>query len=143
MSATKNQLQLELVSQEKRLLTTMADSLSVVTSEGELTILPNHISLFAKLVPGELIYRIQKEEHSVVVSAGFLDVGAQNKVTIMVDTAVAARDISEQKAQQAIARAQETMQNSSDRQELLMAEASLRLAMLEMKVAQKSKKNRI
>lgn len=143
MSAQKTQLQLELVSQEKRLLTVMIDSLSVVTSEGELTILPGHISLFAKLVPGELIYREQKTEHSVVISAGFLDVSDQNKITVMVDTAVAARDISEQKAQQAIEQAHQTMQNSSDRQELLMAEASLRRALLEIKVAQKSKKNKI
>lgn len=143
MSAQKTQLQLELVSQEKRMLTETVDSLTVVTSEGELTILPGHIPLFAKLVPGELLYRTQKEEHSIVISAGFLDVSDQNKITIMVDSAVAARDISEQKAQQAIDQAHQTMQNSSDRQELLMAEASLRRALLEIKVAQKSKKNRI
>jgi F-type H+-transporting ATPase subunit epsilon len=143
MSTQKTQLQLELVSQEKRLLTVMVDSLTVMTSEGEVTILPNHISLFAKLVPGELIYRIQKDEHSVVVSAGFIDIGAQNKVTVMVDTAVEARDISEQKAQAAIEQAHQTMQNSTDRQELLLAEASLRRALLEIKVAQKSKKSKI
>jgi F-type H+-transporting ATPase subunit epsilon len=143
MSTQKPQLQLELVSQEKRLLTVVVDSLTAITSEGEVTILPGHIPLFAKLVPGELIYRIQNQEQSVVVSAGFIDVGPQNKITIMVDTAVEARDISEEKAQQAIERAHETMRNSTDRQELLMAEASLRLAMLEIKVAQKSKKSKI
>lgn len=143
MSTLKTQLQLELISQEKRLLTEMVDSVTVTTSQGELTILPNHIPLFAQLVPGELIYRVQNNEFSVVVSAGFLDVGAENKISVMVDTAVAARDISEQKVQQALEEARATMQNSTDRQELVMAEASMRMALLEIKVAQKSKRNRI
>lgn len=143
MSTSLPPLQLEVVSQEKKLLSTKIESLTAQTSEGEVTILPNHIPLFAKLVPGELVYREQKQEHSVVVSNGFLDVGPNNTITVMVDTAVAARDISEQKAQEAVEKARQTMQNSTDRQELLLAEASLRLAMLELKVAQKSKKSKI
>lgn len=143
MSTESHQLQLEVVSQEKKLLSAKIESLTAQTSEGEVTILPNHIPLFAKLVPGELVYREQKKEYSVVVSNGFLDVGPNNTITVMVDTAVAARDISEQKAQEAIEKARQTMQNSTDRQELLLAEASLRLAMLELKVAQKSKKSKI
>ena len=55
----------------------------------------------------------------------------------MVDSAKLARDISVQKAEEAIAAAKETMSISEDRRELLLAEASLKQALLEIKVAQK------
>jgi len=64
-------------------------------------------------------------------------------VVIMVDTAVAARDISEQKASQAVEEAKKTMANTTDRHELLMAEASLRHAMIELKVSKRSKNRKI
>lgn len=136
-------LTLTVVSQERKLLEVEIDSLTATTSEGEVTILPGHISLFSLLVPGELVFRTGKEEQSFVVSKGFLDVGTNNQVVVIVDTAVHARDISESKAQAAIAQAHQTMQQSQNRRELMMAEASLKLAMLELKVAQRSKKSPI
>lgn len=133
-------LQLHVVSQERELIQTTVESVTAMTIEGEVTILPGHIPLFTKLAAGELRFSSNKKEESLVVSQGFLTVGQDNSVIIMVDTAVLAREVSEQKAQQAIKQAHETMRLSQDKRELLMAEASLRLAMLELKVAQKSRR---
>lgn len=141
--STQQTLQLTIVSQERKLLEADISQLTAMTSQGEVTILPTHIPLFCKLIPGELVFQTDSLQESFVVSKGFMDVGPDNTITIMVDTAVAARDISEQKAEDAVRQAKETMANSTDRQELLMAEASLKRAMLELKVAQKSKKNKI
>ncbi len=137
---SKSALHLTIVSQEKKLLDLDVDSITVTTSEGELTILPEHISLFTQLVPGELVYRHQKQTTSYVVSRGFLDVGSENQVTVIVDSAIAARDVSEEKAQLAIKQAHETMQSTQNQRELLLAEASLKQAMLELKIAQRTKK---
>lgn len=136
-------LKLTIVSQEKQLVDTQADSVTAPTAEGEVTVLPQHIPLFASLQPGELQYRTGAEEHSLVVSKGFLDVGPDSTVTVIVDSAVAARDISEQKAQEAIAQARAVLLQSRNRQELLMAEASLKQALLELRVAQRTKKARL
>jgi F-type H+-transporting ATPase subunit epsilon len=136
-------LLLTVVSQEKQLVSTQADSITVPTTEGELTILPGHIPLFSQLQTGELVYRVGKEENSLVVSKGFMDIGPNNTVVIMADSAVDARNISLQKAQAAMAAAQKTMETTSDRRELLMAEASLKQAMWEIKVAQKTHRTRI
>jgi F-type H+-transporting ATPase subunit epsilon len=143
MSTDTQQLKLSVVSQEREMLSTDIDSLTAQTTQGEVTILPGHIPLFAQLETGVLVYRQGKDEHTMIVSKGFLDVAPHNEIVVMVDTAVAARDISEQKAQQAIEAARATMLNSKDKQELIMAEASLRRAMLELKVAKKSRKNKI
>jgi len=72
-----------------------------------------------------------------------VDVGVNNEITIIVDTATRARDISLDQAEAAIKAAHETMENSRDQQELLMAEASLRLALLEAKVARSTKRTGI
>lgn len=138
--ANKVQLQLTVVSQEKQLLTVLVDSLTVDTAAGQVTILPGHIPLFSRVNPGEIIYRIGREEEALVVSRGFLDVGNGNQVVVMVDTGVLAKDINIAKTQEAIAAAHETMEKTQDQRELLLAEASLRQAMLEIKVAQKTKR---
>jgi F-type H+-transporting ATPase subunit epsilon len=134
-------LRLVVVSQEKQLLDVNIDSASVPSTTGELTILPGHIPLFTPLQAGELRYTQDKEEHSMVVSKGFLDIGPDDTLTVMVDTAVSAREISVQKAQAAIEQAQATIMTSRDREELIRAEAELRLALLEIKVAEKTKRS--
>lgn len=136
-------LHLTIVSQERRLLDAEVDSLTLPASEGEITVLPNHIPLFTKLNTGEVIYRQGKEEHSFVISKGFVDVGPDNHINIMVDAAIDAKEISLEKAQQAIQNAQKTMEQSQDQRELMLAEASLRRAMWEIRVAQKTRKSKI
>jgi F-type H+-transporting ATPase subunit epsilon len=134
---------LRIVSQEKELLSVEVESVSAPTSEGEITILHKHIPLFSKLNTGQLIYRNGSEENIVVVSEGFLNIAPAGEVTVMVDSGVLARDISLKKAEEAIKAAHETMEKTQDQRELIMAEASLRQAMLEIKVAQKTKKTKI
>lgn len=139
MAHTK--LTLTVVSQERQLLSETVDSVTAPAQEGELTVLPDHIPLFVQLQQGVLIYRQGKEENQVVVSKGFLDVQPNNQVIVMVDTAVYAREISLEKAEAAIEAAHQALANPRDRQELLLAEASLKQALLEAKVARSTKKS--
>lgn len=141
--STLAKLQLHIVSQEKELEHAEADQLTLPTATGEITVLPGHIPLMSRLTPGIMEYRVGPQRHQLVISNGFINVGPNNKITILVDTAVLARDASESKAHAAIEAAQHTMASSADRRELLMAEASLKLAMLELKLAQKTKKAQI
>ncbi|PIY79391.1 MAG: ATP synthase F1 subunit epsilon [Candidatus Pacebacteria bacterium CG_4_10_14_0_8_um_filter_43_12] len=138
-----SKLQLKIVSQERALLDTTVDSVTATTTEGEITILPGHIPLFTKLNTGELIYRIDHKVSSLVISKGFLTLAANNQLTVMADTAVDAREISLQKAQEAIKNAQETLKVTDNQRERIMAEASLRRALLEIKIAERTKRTRI
>jgi len=136
-------LQLTVVSQERQLLSEVVDSVTLPASEGEITVLPGHVPLFSPLQTGVVTYRDHDNDTNLVVSKGFVDVGVNNEITIIVDTATRARDISLDQAEAAIKAAHETMENSRDQQELLMAEASLRLALLEAKVARSTKRTGI
>lgn len=134
---------LTVVSQEEQLLKTKVDQITAPTVEGEITILPNHIALFSKLKTGELRYTDETEEHSLVISNGFITVSPESEVTVIVDSATLDRNISVSKAEQAVRDAKEAMTKTLDQRELLLAEASLRRAMLEIRIAQKSKKSKI
>lgn len=138
--SNSSQFLLQVVSQERQLLAEKVDSLTIPTTSGEVTILANHIPLFSKVAPGILVYRQGNEDHSLVVSTGFLDVASNHTVTVLVDSAVLDREISVAKAEAAIKAASETMSQPRNERELLMAEASLKQAMLELRIAQRTKK---
>lgn len=138
------QILLTVVSQERQLLKTQVEQITAPTVMGEITVLPEHIGLFSKLETGELKYLIDGKEESLVISDGFITVSPDSTVTVMVDTAKFARDISMQKAEEAVKAAKEAIKASpEDRRELLMAEASLKRALLEIRIAQRSKKSSI
>jgi F-type H+-transporting ATPase subunit epsilon len=136
-------LSLKVVSQEKLVVETSVRSVSAPTVQGEVTILPGHIPLFAQLQAGELRYNEDGQEHYVVISPGFLNVTPNNEITIMIDSAVNDREISLEKAEAAIEQAKSSIATAADRRELLMAEASLKRAMLEVQVAQKTRRTKI
>src|SRR5579859_4471235 len=104
-------LQLTVVTPEKQLLSEEVDEIIVPTTNGELTILPEHAALLAQLTPGELtIKKGNKSDHLVVVG-GFMEVYPDKGrvgtvVSILADYAVHGKDISEAQAQQARDRAE-------------------------------------
>lgn len=136
-------LVLKVVSQERSLLTEEVESVTVTTVEGEITILPGHIPLFTKLGTGELRYTQNKKVSSIVVSRGFLTVAPNNEVTVMADTAIHDREISAEKAEAAVKKAHETLRMSANQRERLLAEAELRRALLEIKIAERTRRTKL
>lgn len=134
-------LHLTILTQERELLTRQVHSLSVVTVQGEITVLPHHIPLFTKLADGELVYRFleggKEQQGSFVVSGGFLDVGPTGEVTVLADHALRSEDINEARAEEARRQAEEAMKNRASERDFKIAEASLRRALTELKIAEK------
>lgn len=131
---------LKIITQEKHLLQEEVESVTIPTVDGEITVLPNHIPLFTRIKTGELVYRMNNQEHSVVVTDGFMDVSPENTVTIMADSAIRSADIDLLKAQQAKERAEEMMKEKLDQRDFVLAEASLRKALMEIQTFNKRKK---
>lgn len=129
---------LKIISQERELLDKPVQSLSVPGEDGELTILANHVALLSRLQMGELKYVANGVETSMVISRGFLSCSHENEVLVIADTAIEARELSVKKAQEAIEAAKKRIQSSNKLEEYIQAEASLRLAMIELKVAKRS-----
>lgn len=132
-----NQIHLTIITQEKEVLSIPVDSITAMTTSGEVTILPNHIPLMTKLTDTEFIYRVGGKEHSLAVSGGFMNVEPGSKVTVLTDAAIRSEEINISKSELARKKAYEDMQDQKkSKTELFIAEGELRRAMLELKVAQ-------
>jgi F-type H+-transporting ATPase subunit epsilon len=131
-------LQLTVVTPEKQLLSEEVDEVIVPTTNGELTILPEHAALLAELAPGELVIKKGNKSEHLVIVGGFLEVG-KNTISILADYAVAGKDISEAAAQQAKDRAEKAMKEKKGDVDFATAEAEFRRAILELKVARRQK----
>ncbi len=133
-------LHLTIVTQEKELLSIDIDSLTAMTTTGEVTILPRHVPLMTKLTDTELVYRENGKTHSLAVTGGFLNVEPNNNVVVLADSAVRSEDINEARAEEARKRAEATMQQEKlGKTEMFIAEGELRKALLELKVAKRRK----
>lgn len=133
---------LEIITQETVLFQGMAESVTAPASEGEVTILSHHAPLFTKINPGEITIRKANDLTHIVTGSGFIDVSTENKVTILVDSAIRADEIDIRAAEEARRKAKEKLSEREkiSKTEFLMAEASLKKAVLELKVARKKRR---
>jgi F-type H+-transporting ATPase subunit epsilon len=129
-------LTLDIVTQEKRLLTVETARVTVETEMGEITVLPGHIPLLAKLKEGLLRFEDAKgNEEIVAIFGGFLEVDTLGKVSILADSAVRAADIDLAKVQRAEKEAKVTLSDKNREIEFAQAEAALKRTWLELKAA--------
>lgn len=125
-----SQLNLKIVTPEKQIYDDTVDQVNVSTAEGEIGILPNHTSLMAKVVPGELRIKKSGKVEVLAVGEGFLSVTG-NVLTIMSDLAVNEEDINEKAVEEAKKRAEAALE-----QKLSDEEYAETLAVLEKSLAQ-------
>lgn len=130
-----NNLNLEIITQEKHVLSATVSKLIAPASMGEVTILPKHIPLFTRLNDGIITYYEHDVPQELAILGGFMDVGLNNQVTILADAAINVDDINIAKAEAAKKQAEETMKHKVSEVEFKVAEASLRRSLLELKVA--------
>jgi F-type H+-transporting ATPase subunit epsilon len=133
------QLTLTIVTQEKELLKEQVDQITAPTTSGEVTILPNHVPLFTRLQTGIVTLKTAGKPTQIVVSNGFMDVAPNNAVTILTDSATHERDITLAQAEEAKRKAELAMSEKKEQRDFLIAEASLRKAILELNIARKRK----
>ncbi len=129
---------LEIITPEKVIYSDKVSEVIVPTENGQLGILPEHVGLFAKVVPGELIIKKGGSEQIIAITGGFLEV-SKDKVSILADYAIRAENIEIAKAMEAKERAEELMKEKTTERETAMLEGQLRRAILELKVANKLK----
>jgi len=103
-----NKIHFKIVTPERVVYESEVDQATLPTAQGIITILPNHISLLGVLKPGELMIKKGKEEITMAVSGGMIEV-AKNKVIVLADTAERASEIDEARAQEAKDRALKLM----------------------------------
>lgn len=88
---------------------------TIPTTEGEITVLPEHAPLVTMLNPGEL--RVHKETGDTVdlaIAGGMLEIRPNSEVYVMADTAERAEEIDVERAQKAKDRAEQLLKEIND-----------------------------
>lgn len=110
------------------------DSVIIPAFEGEMGILPGHTAYVAQLKEGVLHYRDGHKKELFAVLNGFAEING-DRVLILAEGAELAKEISEESARQAYQKAKDVLAMRGKDMDLDAAQASLRRAVLLMKVA--------
>jgi len=122
----QKKLQLKIVTPEKLILEELVDSVTIPTTEGEITILPDHIPIVASLASGDIVAQNDGEHIPMAVVGGFIETKKEAKssfagspdaskeafremttVTILADFAEHIGDITDEEIEKAKAKAEE------------------------------------
>ncbi len=132
-------IKLEIITPEKTLLSDTVDMVVVPTENGEVGILPNHIPLFSKIIPGEVKIKKGADIKFITIYGGFLET-TPGKVNILADFAVYSDEIEEEKVLAAKQKAEEAMKVKKSETDFALAENELRKAILQLKIAERRKR---
>jgi F-type H+-transporting ATPase subunit epsilon len=129
-------MRLEIVTAEREVYSDDVEAVNAPGVEGDLGILPHHAPLMTGLQPGELMIRKDGRDEFLMVSGGFLEVMG-NRVTILADACERSDEIDEQRAQEAMKRAQERMESRSADLDLEQAAIAFRRAETRLRIARR------
>ncbi|KPK33037.1 MAG: hypothetical protein AMJ66_05970 [Betaproteobacteria bacterium SG8_40] len=137
-----NTIQVEVVSAEESVYSGEAAFVVLPGESGELGIYPRHTPLITRIKPGAI--RIQPsgggEEQLIFVAGGILEVQPAI-VTVLADTAIRGHDLDEAKALEAKQRAEESLRNATDKQEIAVVEGELAMLAAQLAAIRKLRKH--
>jgi F-type H+-transporting ATPase subunit epsilon len=127
-------LHLEIVTAERLVLSDDVDQVNAPTKDGRIGILPRHMPLLTVLTEGELSIIKGGQRSEFAVYGGFMEV-LPDRVTILADACDRSDEIDLERAEEARKRAEERISQRKSDQEMALAEADLRRALLQIKMA--------
>ena len=127
-------LRLDIVTPDKVVLNAEVDYVGACGVDGQFGLLPQHAPMLSALKVGDLYYRQGNETHWVFVSGGFAQI-ADNKVTILAESAELASNIDVERAQEAKARAEQRLADAKADIDMARAELALQRAVARIRVA--------
>lgn len=124
-------LQLDIVTPDQMVMSKQVDYVGAPGLEGEFGVLPGHIPFISALNVGALHYKEDGQTHYVFISGGFAEI-SDNKVTVLAESAEAAKNIDYARAEQARKRAEDRLAKKADDLNITRATASLQRAILRL-----------
>lgn len=137
-------LDFELTTPERVAVRAKIRQVSIPTTEGEITVLPDHLPLVAPIQAGELrLVDDAGEEMLLAVSGGFVTVHPGNRIAILADTAERAEELDFKAIEEAMKRAEQVLaEKHDDTERFADATAHLAREMARWKVVRKHRERR-
>ncbi len=134
-------IKFSIVTPERTVHEAEVNSLSLTTTSGEITVLPDHIPLVSELKPGFVKVMTGEHEEYLAISTGFIEVRKNNEVVILADSAEHERELDEAAIEKARADAEKIMKEIEvgDVEGVARAAAALEREMARQRVVGKKK----
>ncbi len=130
-----DRLTLEIATPVRLAVSETVDEVVVPGIEGYFGVLPGHAPFLTTLGIGEVMYRVDRDEHYLAVSGGFAEV-RNDKVIVLADTAERPEEIDRARAERARERAEQRLSGRSpDDVDFARAAAALARALARLQVA--------
>lgn len=113
------QLQLKIVTPERLILEDLVEYVVVPTTEGEITILPDHVPLISALSSGDIVAYEGGEHIPMAVVGGFIEVkniNGKTEVAVLADFAEHVADITEEAIKVARLRAEDLKKQAENKE---------------------------
>ena len=135
---SESKIKFRIVTSEKTVFEDEVDQATFMTSDGQITILPNHRSYITSLMPGEAMIKKNGEESFLSISGGFIEFH-DNTLIVLADTAERAEEIDLTRAEEARKRAEELKNQviSKDDEEYARVAAAIQKESARIRVARK------
>lgn len=136
-------MKLEIVTPEKIAYSEKADQVTLPTMEGEITILPGHVSLITSLLSGELSLKRAEQNIILATGGGFAEIH-NDKISVVTDIAQRPEEIDEKAAEEARKRAEDALKEKErlSEEEYAFTAATLEKALAQLKVKRKHARSR-
>ena len=136
-------IHVDVVSAEELIFSGDAELVAIPAEMGEIGILPMHAPLITRIRPGAVRIKRpnQAEEEFVFVAGGILEV-QPHVVTVLADTAIRGRDLDEAKAREAKKQAEDSLVNKASNIDYAKAQAEIAMAMAQLSLIQKLRRQR-
>ena len=126
-------LKLEIVTPAAVIYSEDVHMVTLPAADGQIGVYPHHIPLMTRIEPGEIIVRKNGNEEFLAVGEGLVEVTA-DRISIVTDMAVKAKDIDEAKAEEARQRAAARLREKVSDEEVATVNASLARALAQLNV---------
>lgn len=134
-----NQLQLEVITPDRRVASESVNSVTVPGLGGEMQILPGHAALISELQTGVLTYSQDGTNFQLHVSGGFVEV-SDDHVTVLAEVAERAEEIDAARARLAREHTEKQLSAwSGTEEDFEMARAKLERSMVRLQLASGSR----
>lgn len=131
-------LKLKIITPKKVVKEEEVFSVTVPTSQGEITILPRHVNLFSLLVEGIVKVKKEKGEELLGIGGGYVQTDGE-KIVVLVSRAYGQSEIDENLIKEAVEEAKNIIKTSKNEAEKNQALATLRRAVVDSKLLKRKK----
>jgi len=134
-------LHLQIITPEKKVFDDEVDQITLPTTTGQITVLPNHVALVTSIEAGEMVYKKHQKETHLASGFGFAQI-SPTEVKILVDLAAPEEEIEEKKIEEAKKLAEEALKqkHTLSEEEYATAAANLQKALVQLKIKRRHRR---